>query len=291
MPVLADYQNGNCRIVIFDDGTKTRSWPDGEVACVVTPESIDLKITDYCDAGCAFCHESSTKRGEIASLHEILRVLKGLPAGTEIAIGGGNPLSHPNIYDILVACCKQGLIANLTVNALHINSSTIRFINMCRQKEILYGVGISYHPECKDALALIVDNNSIVHVIAGVHSVHEILKLPASYKILVLGYKNYGFGSKYLLTKPVNFILGAWQYHLTRFLTNRRLICFDNLALEQLNVKGLLSPEQWQTHYMGDDGKFTMYCDCVKRCYAASSTQKRIPYGDADIVEMFRLLL
>ena len=48
---------------------------------------MDLKITDWCDAGCAWCHEGSTLRGRHADLDEALELLSVLPAGAEIAIG------------------------------------------------------------------------------------------------------------------------------------------------------------------------------------------------------------
>jgi hypothetical protein len=35
------------------DGSKIRSWEG--VACPEYPESMDLKITDFCDANCIFC--------------------------------------------------------------------------------------------------------------------------------------------------------------------------------------------------------------------------------------------
>ena len=49
-------------------------------------------------------------------------------------------------------------------------------------------------------------------------------------------------------------------------------ISFDNLALEQLDVKSLMSEKDWNQFYMGADGTSTMYIDMVKREFAKSST-------------------
>lgn len=60
MEILNQYINGNTLVTIYNDGTKIREYnkdPQPEF-----PESIDLKITDYCDMGCPYCHESSTKK-------------------------------------------------------------------------------------------------------------------------------------------------------------------------------------------------------------------------------------
>ena len=52
-----------------------------------------------------------------------------------------------------------------------------------------------------------------------------------------------------------------------------KVLSFDNLALEQLNIKKYVSPEDWKTHYMGDDGSFTMYIDLVKEEFAKNIFQ------------------
>ena len=51
-----------------------------------------------------------------------------------------------------------------------------------------------------------------------------------------------------------------------------KVVSFDNLALKQLECKRLLSDEEWEQFYMGDDGSMTMYIDCVKEKFAKSST-------------------
>src|ERR1035437_2383469 len=94
---IASYKNGNTIVTIFNDGTKIREYND--IPEIIHPESIDIKITNYCDMGCFYCHESSTTNGVHADLDKLLKVINELPAGVELAIGGGNPLSHPNLVD------------------------------------------------------------------------------------------------------------------------------------------------------------------------------------------------
>lgn len=60
MEQIAKYQNGNTTVIIMNDGTKIREYENAPE--ILHPESIDVKITDYCDMGCAYCHESSTKK-------------------------------------------------------------------------------------------------------------------------------------------------------------------------------------------------------------------------------------
>ena len=53
-----------------------------------------------------------------------------------------------------------------------------------------------------------------------------------------------------------------------------KVLSFDNLAIKQLDVKSLLTEEEWNKFYMGDDGTHTMYIDLVKNKYAQSSTSE-----------------
>ena len=99
--IIAKYTNGNYKVQILSDGTKIRYTKDNAFKPEF-PESIDVKITDYCDMGCAYCHELSTPKGKHANLDILLEVLKPLLPGTELAIGGGNPLFHPNLLPFLL---------------------------------------------------------------------------------------------------------------------------------------------------------------------------------------------
>ena len=67
------YKNGNTIVSISDDGTKVRYVPDNAPAMPVYPESIDMKISNRCEMGCAQCHEQSTATGKQANLkHPLL---------------------------------------------------------------------------------------------------------------------------------------------------------------------------------------------------------------------------
>lgn len=88
MAILSDYENGNHRTMVFDDGTRFREtgayvegkWvaDDADHFTFDFPESFDLKITDYCDGGCPWCHENSTvngKHGDLSKLDHIIDTL------------------------------------------------------------------------------------------------------------------------------------------------------------------------------------------------------------------------
>ena len=98
------YVNGDYKIEIQDDGTLIRTVDSNiKNPKVDYPCSIDVKITNHCDQAdiCTYCHERSNKSGKHGDLDLGLKLFASLPSGTEIAIGGGNPLDHPNLVNFL----------------------------------------------------------------------------------------------------------------------------------------------------------------------------------------------
>ena len=137
--LLACYKNGNYIVKLYSDGTKIKRTPNDSFIAEF-PDSIDLKITDYCDMNCPMCHEKSSTNGKEGSLQEsFLSTLKG---GTELAIGGGNPLSHRELVPFLERMKKQGVICNLTVNEAHLEKNQA-LIEELISKKLIYGLGVS----------------------------------------------------------------------------------------------------------------------------------------------------
>lgn len=283
MDILKSYTNGNCLVTLFSDGTKIREY-DNE-AIPFFPDSIDCKITNFCDAKCQFCHEQSTVKGKHGDIDFLRKTLGALPAGVELAIGGGNPLSYPDLDTLLEFLKDKGIIANITVNAFHLKSSTDR-INHLRKNKLAYGIGISYNSKYHEDVVNAVDDNTVIHVISGVNTLTEVMNFPKQWKLLVLGYKNYGFGEKYKRSNPVDKNINKWRFYIGS-LMKKFHVSFDNLAIRQLNIKNYIDEKTWNEMYMGDDGQFTMYIDGVEKTYAKSSTSKRIDAGNLNAQEMF----
>ena len=288
---IIEYDNGNCHVSIdTDTGTKTREcggYPKPEF-----PESVDLKITDRCDRGCAYCHESSSPDGDHSRAGTIQRLINGLPPGVEIAVGGGNALTRPDLQGLLWRLRARGLIGNVT---LHIDHAVQDFTRLktLRATEFVKGVGLSgagnFAGIIEQIVPGLIDSNTVLHFVAGVDSVQDLRTATYhDYKILILGYKQRGRGKDYYGEKVENN-LHAWRYFLPSLLRMSNLtISFDNLALDQLDVKSRIPEDVWRDSYMGDDGQFSMFVDAVTMEYAASSSEdKRLPLGDMTIREAF----
>ena len=273
--LLHEYINGNYLVRLYGDGTKERLF--NETPNPIFPESIDLKITDKCELNCHFCHEGSSILGKHSDIFRVCSLLNTLPFGREIACGGGNCLLHPQIYTFLLWLKSKNLVANMTINAKQLITHEQQIFSYVDDK-LIYGLGISYNNKYKVDLSKFLTNNSVIHLIAGFHTVDDLTTLIDRYnhlKVLILGYKIIGRGSEYFATNKSTILknLEEWNARIYDYLSKDNIIIsFDNLALEQLNIKRFFANNSWAKHYMGDDGQFTMYIDAVKQEYAGSST-------------------
>jgi len=266
--VLTSYKNGNYNVIILKDGTKIRQTIDNEFQPDF-PESMDVKITNRCDLNCNYCHENSVENGRHCNIEQLISVLKNFPVpGVELAIGGGNPLEHPYLIDFLQWAKSNGFICNLTINGKHIN----HILNKIIEKNLIHGLGISYTNETEK---LIEYPHTVCHLIAGIHSIKNIQHALDIYgKVLILGYKNVGRGSTFGVknNKEINNNILQLSNNLWKLFQHEGIISFDCLAIDQLHLKKYFTNHEWETFYMGDDGKFSMYFDAVNMIYGRSST-------------------
>ena len=291
MKLLGRYQNGNYTTLIFSDGTKIRQTEDDEFRPAFA-ENCDIKITNMCDMNCPMCHENSTIDGKHGDLN--MKFLETLHPYTELAIGGGAAQMHPGLVPFLEKLQKQKVIANLTVNQKHFEEN-IDFLKDLCDKKLIYGLGVSLTRADKDFVDKIkLFPTAVVHTINGMLSKEQIDVLKDNdLKMLILGFKNFRRGSAYLAANGSK-IEAKQKYlydNLGELTKHFNLISFDNLALEQLNVRRLLTDKEWEQFYMGDDGTMTFYIDLVNKQFASSSiSTKRYPITDS-IDDMFKTVL
>ena len=278
MSILATYQNGNYQVTLYQDGTKIKTTEEDDFSAAF-PDSMDLKITDFCDLACPMCHENATKEGKHASFDA--EFLEHLHKGTEIAIGGGNPLAHPELVPFLERMHAKGIVCNLTVNERHLTEYR-ETVEKLLSKKLIWGLGISLSLFLESTILFAKQHqNTVLHLICGMVKKEELQSLfDKDLKILLLGYKRFGRGVFHYSPE-----IGARICEMRRILPDIpprfAVVSFDNLAIEQLALKRLLSKEAFEKMFMGEDGEATMYVDLVKREFGLSSTAKeRYPLLD-----------
>lgn len=291
------YKNGTYTVIIDETGTKKYV---GEVFIADFPDSLDLKITEQCLHGCPFCHENSEKSGKHGDLEQLVLNLKGLPKGVELAVGGGNALLHPNLKDFLIKIKDHFKVA-LTIHWKDlVNEDTKKILEDIIKEELITSLGISLadikgkvlnevdqinQMFPKDSFKIFSNIITVFHVIPGVTPFKIFKKIlwdAFSYsRILVLGFKQFGRAKKSELPiKDFEEWKNCIQDYNKRggsFLKLHKTLAFDNLALEQLDIKNIVSKETWEESFMGEEFTHSMYVDACKGEYAPTS---RSPYSE-----------
>lgn len=192
MKELANYINGNARIVLYEDGTLVHETldPSADHFTYDFPRNADIKITDYCDGGCRYCHENSTVHGRHGDLRSLEPLIDSLHPGTEMACGGGDALAHPDLLWFLEKLRDRGVIANITVNQRHLlpHSDLLRRIV---DDGLVHGIGVSLVDSSDRKSLDFADSlgpNVVYHVIAGVFCEDDV-RAVVGRKVLILGYK------------------------------------------------------------------------------------------------------
>ena len=300
---LYKYTNGNYTVEINSwDGTKVRSSETNEFIPEFA-ESIDVNLSQKCNGNCPYCYANCTLDGKHAEFDKYSELLDSIHKYTEVAING-NDLSNPDLMKFITKLHSNSVIVNITVNEKH-------FIEDAKKGEdsIIYklcafnfikGLGISLgisssSDEPSDEFIELVKgySNAVIHVICGLVSPKTIYKLIRNdIKVLILGYKDIGRGMDYY--NKYMHTISAKTKNLIDFLKNCNInfnISFDNLAIKQLDIKSILTEEEWNEVYMGDDGEYTFYMDLVNGYYATSSmSDKKYPIDSNDTTILFQNL-
>lgn len=283
------YCNGNYIVQIDDNGTKRRVKYNTQPYLPEYPESIDIKVTNKCNGGCAFCHENSTPDGASFSPLGLYKLLEEAPCGMEIAIGGGNPFEVSDHLRWLTEHSCPHLIFNMTVNAMHLDQYWDSWL-------FPRAMGISYNRSFHEKIKKFQKDINfptpqiVIHLIAGIHTIEDVKRCLEDFdRVLILGFKYFGRGTTFDKDK-MNDRLAIWRRDISSVMsTEGKIIAFDNLALKQLDIKRFYNDRTWSDLFMGTDGQFTMYIDAVKMEYAKSSfSPDRYPIQNQSLAEIFK---
>lgn len=284
-------ENGNRIRVSFGNGGFLE--PPTKAA---TPELVDVKITDWCNAGCAYCYQGSTTRGKhadkgaISSLAYALRELQVF----EVALGGGEPTEHPDFVAILDSFRYSHIVPNFTTKSLSwLNdpSRASKILERCgsfaysaetaldveRFADVWKAAGwkpnTNSWPPVKKAV--------VQHVVGTVDEdgFRALLKAcgKAGLPVTLLGYKTTGRG---LMFQPFKFDWVAALADIVK--TDHIRVGIDTVLAEQgydaLKAAGV--PDWCMTR---QEGKFSAYIDAVEGKMGPSSFCKKNQYSPLDI--------
>ena len=287
--------------VLFDrrTGKKIHFTFDPEVKAgrASSPELVDLKITDFCTKGCKYCYQDSSLAGKHAisgNIYSIFRALKDLEV-FEVAIGGGEPLYHPDFISIIRDAEYFGLTVNFSTGDITwLNSPEMRQEILPRIGSFAYSVSsasqverlgkiLDYYRIGKSKL-LTRNAKATVQVIPAFTSkieLEKILTVAHKYGIActLLGVKEAGRGAEALKEYnkkhkwEVKDRKPSYWLNVVNSLRDKNIrphIGIDT-SLAQTSKEALVEANIPTNRYYTKEGMFSMYIDAVEGKMGPSS--------------------
>lgn len=309
---MRKYINGNYLVTVggaFGQDRKYETFRFNEDFNSDFPDSIDLKITNKCSHGCSYCHESSNSSGKSFNLENTKQMLDKLPNyPIEVAIGGGNILEcFDDLKELIKFCNVKSFDTRATLNIKDLeNPDDHRIKELIRRLPIGVSINkysqvetIKKHPDFDYYVT------PVLHIIVGVFPIEDLKNLLNSEdkftkKILILGYKQFGRAKNIKLKDE---IVDEWKQVISEYIYKSRqnkdlyqesmskAVAFDNLAIDQLNIRDMLLETEWRNMYLGRDFSHSMYVDAVEETFAPTSrsdTSERESWKNTDIINYFK---
>lgn len=277
-----------------DNGTKIRMSfdPLANANKSEAPELVDIKITDHCTKNCTYCYQGSSSTGKHADINSIYSVVVTLSKLNtfEVAIGGGEPTTHPKFIEILEMFHNNGIVPSFSTR-----DEQWIVDNWNRIKPLIGAIGLSidsadvlsakllklkpFREERKQPLKI------TVQVIVGSCSEDELIKIlnvcnENDVTLLLLGWKSSNRGSCGPL-QDVNLekVLESFfkDYETTRHWNGPNL-AFDTVLVQKMETWLNEKSNPW--YFTKHEGAHSMYIDCVlKRMAKSSYSEEFVPFS------------
>lgn len=105
------------------------------------PAHIELDLTDRCNIDCYFCNQQDVRTKEqlsVGKVRDVVDELVGTGLKSVRLSGGGDPLFHREILDVLDHLSARGVVVdNLTTNAVALNDDVARRLVAGEAREVL----------------------------------------------------------------------------------------------------------------------------------------------------------
>jgi hypothetical protein len=268
------------------------------------PELMDLKITNNCDVGCKFCYQDSVPKGKHANFSNILDVVKAMSDAEvfEVAIGGGEPTSHPKFIKILDKIKYHGMVANFS-------SKNYAYFTDARLEELkdkigAIGISVSSVADAKKYVDITTractklsntffTSRLMMHYVLDQHPMSNLVEIlnvlgqanEIKHHILLLGKKSGGRSDGNVIDNT------GWSILLNEYIKRNSLeldISIDTLMVNRYPYD-LKSIDK--EHYHSEEGRFSVYVDAVDKKFGkASYGTELMPYkSPKDILGAFKV--
>lgn len=260
-----------------EDGTKIR-LALGSYTKASAPELVDIKITDWCPYACQFCYMASTLAGRHSTMENMAQVVDRLAKAKvfEVALGGGEPTSHPQFVRVLEMFRERGVVPNFTTKTPaavrrlwpeigHLVGGFAYSAENAGQVGMAARVLKGHVPDAKVALHYVMGLGDREHFMEYLRAANEV-----GYRVTLLGYKTVGRG-KEVIPYPYDWWVGAVSTLVAA--GECPTLSIDTPLAEQYDGRMPVERHMYHTR----EGAFSMYVDAVSMEMGASSFE----VGDA----------
>ena len=198
--------------------------------------------------------------------------------------GGGNIFENTELESFLIRMKNQGVFCNITIHQVHAEEN-IELISKWINEKLVRGVGVSYNNDYEQIDRIFnkleqlnsTTSNIILHTINGIHNFTDLIKLndKKNKKVLILGYKSVRRGLEFIQDNndKITQSQQSMYNNLEALSKTFKVLSFDNLAIEQLEVKRIIPKDKWSEFFMGSDSEFTCFIDLCKEDFAVNSCE------------------
>lgn len=126
------------------------------------PEVVHVAITARCNLTCVECYVPQSRMGPELSPTEWCGLIDQWASLRvfQLAVGGGEPLLYPGLFEVLTYARKQGVVPNVTTNGVVLDAQSVR-----RMEEAgVARVNVSWNTYAERALCLLLDSQLHVGV-------------------------------------------------------------------------------------------------------------------------------
>jgi len=231
----------------------------------VFPETIDVKICTYCPRECPWCYESASRYGTFAPLERIKKFFDSISGKVlEVALGGGEPLTHPDLVQILECARSKHIVVNITTHSFELLA---RHSDVLRELVGAIGITVTSKEDYEEFLRVRESHfrgrrpKFVIHVVEGITPFEVVERIPLP--ILVLGFKPFGRARSMRVKPWPPELFEGWERPGpdTTMLWGVRYVMFDTWYVERHPQVLTVPRARW---FSGWDGEFTMAVDLVE---------------------------
>ena len=151
-----EFKESNYRGIWYNGKTiRIALDPNKPITELEYPEFYDIKLTGFCEGKCPWCYMDSKETDShysnvIEKIKKYFEPMNENERPFQVAIGGGEPTSHPDFIEVLKTFKELGIEPNYTTNGMFVNDSECpsgEELDILKYTKMYCGgVAVSCHP-------------------------------------------------------------------------------------------------------------------------------------------------